>query len=255
MKRTVLLWVTGLALVAPLSAEEIQLRDVRLTHTTGQVTLTLEGVQGTPMIGGEMPLDQGDVIVTGLQGRAELSFDEGTLVRLLPNSVLTLKELTGKKTVLRLRRGVLLARVQFEKDTGQQFSVLTPSTMASVRGTEFVVDQTGARTIIGVLNEGHVAVQAYNFKKHVVMHFNQEVTVNRSAPPGRVQVLTKLYPHKVQMADMRDRIKQLNRSATALSPQQRAMLRAGWKQTQSSSVRPNKPAKAAKRARPTPPNQ
>lgn len=251
MKRSPLVCLIFLLLSTPLFAEEIRLLDIRLTQTTGQVTLMMDGVKGTPLAGAEMPLEQGDVIITGADGKAELSFDEGTLVRLQPNSFLTLREVSDKKTLLRLRRGVILSRVHFEKETGQQFSVLTQSAIASVRGTEFVVDQTGAETWVGVLNEGHVAVQAYNFKRQVIMHFNQEVLVKRGSPPGQAHVLTKLYPHKVQMAEMRDRIKQLHRSETALSPQQRALLRTGWKQTQTAaSAKATKPVKITPGAKP-----
>jgi hypothetical protein len=148
--------------------------------------------------------------------------------------------------VVSLRYGVLLCRVEIDVDGGEEFSVITPAATISVKGTEFAVEHKERKSTIGVLNEGHVLVRVPGFRKEVLMRFNQETIVSKGSPPRDFRVLTQLYPHKVQMGEMRTRIKQLKRHETALTPQQRAMLRAGWKNTNALPPREKSAASAGK---------
>ena len=236
-----------LFLSRPLTAEEVQPLDVWLTNTSGPVTLTLDDAKGSPLLSGDMPLEEGDVIATGPRAAADVAFNERTLVRLLGNSELELRRLTPKKTLLILRTGVLLAKVNYDKGDGQLFHVLTHSAVVSVLGTEFVVEQRGPQTRVGLLNEGHVLVKSPAYKKRVVMRFNQETVVRKGYPPADAGVLQRLYPHKVQMADMRDRIKRLRRHVTEMTPQQKVLLRAGWVKTHGSRPR-RKPSRSSRRS-------
>ena len=82
--------------------------------------------------------------------------------------------------------------MQFEKSDGNQFRVVTPSAIATVRGTELVVEESGVHTRIAVLDEGHVLVTAPGFKKAVMLHFNQETQVTHGLSPQDEHVLDRL---------------------------------------------------------------
>src|SRR5258708_25994365 len=159
--------------------------DVRLTGIQGDVAVTtLDGdVKGPPPSYGALCLEEGDSIRTQAGASAEIAFKDGSLIRLEENTAVHLRRLSPQNTFLALQNGVLLAKVQFEKKEGQQFSVVTPSAVAAVRGTEFVVEETGSITRVGVLDEGHVVVQSPGFKKEIVMHCNQETQVKPGTPP------------------------------------------------------------------------
>src|SRR6185295_1708936 len=108
-------------------------------------------------------LEEGDFIKTGSSSTAEIAIAGGTLLRLEPESAMRFSQLSPKTIELILKSGVLLARVRFDKEAGAQFRVVTPSAIATVRGTEFVIEETGSRARIAVLDEGHVAVTAPHF--------------------------------------------------------------------------------------------
>ncbi len=73
----------------------VQGRVVRLSYVEGHVQV---GSQDAPPIDtavANMPLVQGSTVETGQDGRAELQFEDGSLVRLVPNSRLELTGLSG----------------------------------------------------------------------------------------------------------------------------------------------------------------
>ena len=204
--------------------------DIRLTQTTGQVLITIATgkAKGPPPSVLPFALAEGDLVKTASSSTAEIAFAEGTLIRIGPESALRLKALSPKRIVLVLKSGVLLAKVHFEKSEGSTFQVLTPSALVTVRGTEFVVEESGARARIGVLDEGHVAVTAPGFKKEVVMHFNQETSVTRGLSPRNATVLERLYRHKIQMGQMRERLSDLRKHWETPSAGQLQSIRDAW---------------------------
>jgi hypothetical protein len=96
-------WVLGLAVLAvqmvlltpALHANEAA-RAARLSSVEGQVRI----VQGSTLLADpalvNTPLFEGMQVRTAEDGRAELEFDDGSIVRLAPNSLLTLKALRGQ---------------------------------------------------------------------------------------------------------------------------------------------------------------
>jgi len=96
-------WIAGLAVIAigsvllapPVRADDSATRAARLSYVNGQVRLT----QGSQLLADpalvNTPLFEGTQVVTSEDGRAELEFDDGSVVRLSPNSSLTLSVLRG----------------------------------------------------------------------------------------------------------------------------------------------------------------
>ncbi len=85
----------------------------------------------------EMELDQGAKIKTG-QGQATIVMLEGEVINLQPNSEIELKEISKKKITISQLTGETLNKVS--KISGiTEYTVETPTTVATVRGTEFAV--------------------------------------------------------------------------------------------------------------------
>ena len=112
----------------------------------------------------DIPLEQGDKIRTGKDARAEILMDDGSMVKLEEESELTIKALSAdyqKKSIsasLFLFFGRMLSNVAKFTSRKSRFDVHTPTLVAGVRGTEFIVETTDSeQTDVGVF-DGKVAV-------------------------------------------------------------------------------------------------
>jgi hypothetical protein len=211
--------------------------EARLTQHTGDIIVRSQDnlVKGPPLRN-VTPLNEGDWVFVGRKGFADVSFTNGTLVRLNENTALRLRRIAEKDTLMILAYGTLLSKVQFEKGAGIKFTVLSPNAMATVHGTEFVFEDLGSRAWIGVLDEGHVLAKTRGFKKQVMMHFNQETLVHRGLPPQNAQVLEHLYHYKIEMANIRSRLRGVRKQWKEISVEQRKRLRAAWERSNRSPV-------------------
>jgi hypothetical protein len=104
-------------------------------------------------------LKPGDEVRTRARSRAEIHLGDGILVRLKENTVFKVERLKEKKGVLnvslRLLAGKILLKVAKGLRAGYLVKVHTPTAVAAVRGTMFVVDAQAAKTGVKVL-EGTV---------------------------------------------------------------------------------------------------
>lgn len=118
----------------------------------GDVTVDRGGVSINARMG--MFLTPGDVIRTGEESFATVVFqDDGSRVKLGENALLTLnakrKKLSLKKKLF-LKTGRLWAKVARRR--GTEFQVKTPTSVASVKGTRFIIEeQQGGITWLWVL--------------------------------------------------------------------------------------------------------
>ncbi|TGK00604.1 lipoprotein LipL45 [Leptospira semungkisensis] len=107
-------------------------------------------------------LKEGDKIQTKANAKVDIQFGDGSAVRIAENSSLEFATLAlntqgNTDTRLSLVSGKVFAKVN-KATKDDQFSVITPTAIAGVRGTSFVVDRTKSdRSVVKVL-EGSVAV-------------------------------------------------------------------------------------------------
>jgi hypothetical protein len=86
----------------------------------------------------EMELDTGDSVKTGA-GEATLILQEGEVVHLQPNTEIKLDKISGKSIKLTQSAGETWNKIT--KISGiLEFSIETPNTVATVRGTEFMLN-------------------------------------------------------------------------------------------------------------------
>lgn len=135
--------VLALVLVTPVAVGAAD--DVgRVKVVKGAVTIQ-RGNDRLPATVG-LRLQQGDVIVTGRDGSAGLTFNDDSLISVGPDSVLAVDQFAFDSTThagrfdTSLRQGTLAAvSGKIAKQSPDAMKVRTPSTILGVRGTEFVV--------------------------------------------------------------------------------------------------------------------
>ena len=149
---------------APLAARCADIFSGTLTDLSGEVVLQKEDTGIWLPLKKNMPLQQGDRIKTGPGAGADILLDDGSMIRLGPQTDVILKELAAdfqKKSITAtvfLRLGKLIANVKKISGKDSHFSVHTPTAIAGVRGTQFAVNtKESGETEVGVF-DGLVSV-------------------------------------------------------------------------------------------------
>ena len=138
--RNTLFAIAALALAAPAFANDIGLIKV----SKGSVQIQRGGAKVPAAVGS--PLRASDVIVTGADGSAGITFTDNSLVSVGPNSVFAIEKYSFDSTTHagqfegNLRQGRLAAvSGKMVKQSPESMKIRTPSAVMGVRGTEFVV--------------------------------------------------------------------------------------------------------------------
>ncbi|MCD4732880.1 FecR domain-containing protein [bacterium] len=153
MSRKVLLFL----LIAALAA----LAGAKVTYAVGSVTFYRGGIAYTASL--HTKLSNGDIVRTGDRSKVELTFSDGSIVRLSSNSELTVNRAEssglGTSTVLTCAGGRLWSNViPFKEGGDSSYVVKTPTSTAAVRGTIFRTN-VGADTSTSVrVYDGQVEV-------------------------------------------------------------------------------------------------
>ncbi len=124
-------------------------------------------------------LGPGDTIKTGSGSFASVIFqDDGSRVKLGENAVLTLNVTRKQKKLnkrMRLDKGKLWAKVKKKRDT--EFQINTPTSVASVKGTNFIIEEhVWGETWVWVL-EGRVELS--NGRRNIIINKGQKGTATK----------------------------------------------------------------------------
>ena len=132
--------VSVLAFVAPALANEIG----QIKVAKGAVQVEREGKRMAATVG--MPVRTADVLVTGADGSAGVTFSDNSLVSIGANSVFAIDKYRFDTTTHvgefegSLRKGKLAAvSGKMVRQAPESMKIRTPSSVMAVRGTEFVV--------------------------------------------------------------------------------------------------------------------
>jgi hypothetical protein len=144
------IFLAALAFAAPAFAADIgQVKVAR-----GAVQVEREGKRMNATVG--MPIRTSDVLVTGADGSAGVTFSDNSLVSVGPNSVFAIDKYSFDTTTHAgefegsLRKGKLAAvSGKMVKQSPESMKIRTPSSVMAVRGTEFVVqvDEPAAASV------------------------------------------------------------------------------------------------------------
>ena len=159
-------------------------RTVRLSYIDGQVEI-YEGDQlAFPSAMANMPLVQGMRIVTGPNGRAEVQFEDGSVVRAAPNSSFELTDLTRNEdgstvNVIDALSGLTYYELNAQQD---EYTIgLGPDAITPEQGSSaFRIDLDHPAPMIADMNGN---LQIFNGQTLIVStNANQSVTLNAQDP-------------------------------------------------------------------------
>ena len=128
--------------------------------TKGDVSVIYKGLNSEQVLKPGSPLSNQDKIKTGKNGYIALMYlDDKTVVKMLDNSDLTIMgDRSGNKInkSLDIKYGRVAANVKPQK--GKEFRISTPTSVASVKGTEFAIQSDPSSGDSFTLIEGLIEV-------------------------------------------------------------------------------------------------
>ncbi len=197
--------------------------DARIAETSGDVSI--QPADGSPEVSAEadMPLEDGDRVVVGEGGSAEVALDGGSLITVKANSDLKIEQSDKGDSSFFLAAGALLAKIQ--KLGNHRLKIRTPHAVAAVRGTEFGVEVEGEHSHVGVFDEGKVEVSGGAGGAPELLISNQETSVKQGAGPGHAAQLNRFIARRAAMRAHGRRIAAIKAKWKALPPEQRREMR------------------------------
>lgn len=135
--------------------------DGLINFLTGDVKIVSDGKTVQANVGDK--ISQGMIVKTGDKAIVDIYF-EGSVIRILAKSSVVMKELVKnlqdnkELTELYVENGQVFSKVTRKLTDGEKFRVNTPTAVAGVRGTEFLVSEEGGKSTISCI-EGKVAVK------------------------------------------------------------------------------------------------
>src|SRR5262252_4579372 len=165
---TVLLAITVCMLVASPAFAESQARIVRLSDVQGSVQIDKNSGAGFESAVVNLPITQGTQVRTGDRGRAEVEFEDGSSLRLTPNTTVEFSKLalsdSGKRmSSIHLVQGMAYVNWLGKDDLAVDFS---RETLALSRAAHFRLDTSTQIANLAVF-KGDVDVEGPNGKLSV----------------------------------------------------------------------------------------
>jgi hypothetical protein len=168
-----------------------------MAEFTGEVSIFKAGEKEPFQAEENLPIEAGDTIITGNDSSAEILIDDGSMVTISENTEITFDTLMADyesnliQSSILMRVGRLFANISRFVHGQSSFSVSTPTAVAGVRGTEFVVEAFDSeKTDFGVF-DGELLVEGVDEYGSVID--NSRVTVT---PGTQTQVLRFKRPIK-----------------------------------------------------------
>lgn len=170
-------------------SEDERMKEVIVMKAAGVVKYSEDGATFSKLEKDAI-LKEGYTVRTESDGKAVLSWFDGNLVKISPDTQLKIEKIEynaveGKEVSdFSLEKGRVYARSKTLKGDQSSFAVKTPVAIAGVRGTEFTVNHAkGAASAFQVV-EGTITVEADNKVK--VVNENQQVEVEKDMIFGEV---------------------------------------------------------------------
>ncbi len=193
-----------LTVLCLLTQAQSGLVEAHVTSVRGDVQLLSSARPGAFVIRRNDSVSPGDEIVTGSNGRAVISLSDGSVITVLPNSRVKLKDFRSAHSMRELLEITIgRVRVKIHKLGGKPNPYLlnSPAASIAVRGTEFIVDvQSSGETLVAV-SEGLVEVASLanqNNKRlvapggSVIVRSNGDIGLSIPGPGGELGGRSKI---------------------------------------------------------------
>lgn len=152
-------------------------------------------------------LEEGARVETGPDGRADLAFSKGSIIRINPNSSLVIENMRtlekGRQVEVGLEQGSVLSVVE-RLSPGDDYTVTTPTAIAGVRGTSFRVATDGRQTEVRC-HDGKLSVMRRGGADERVLGANQLVAIEPERAP-EVREIAAQPEENVELETLRERL-------------------------------------------------
>jgi hypothetical protein len=153
----------------------------KFTHVEGKVEVLRGGRFPALSAGVGTLVNVDDIIRTKSDSKAEITFNDGNVVRIAERSRISISEYTvGNRASISMPAGKVEAIVtkarRVSVSGGNRFEIATPNAIAGVRGTDYFVSYAGNITEVFV-KEGEVAVHNLKFPEAPIVVGAGNITV------------------------------------------------------------------------------
>jgi len=172
----------GLGLIGPVARADSHARIVRLSYIDGEVQLDRRDGQGFGRAFLNMPVTEGVSLRTGDGARAEVEFEDGSAIRLVPNTVLnfarlSLRDSGAKVTSVEMQQGD--AYFDIRRKGEDEFNVSAKGQEIQIpKGAEFRLQADPAQLVVAVY---HGELQVSGAGESVRVKKNETLTFNLDA--------------------------------------------------------------------------
>jgi len=160
-----------------------------MTKVSGKVEVSDDGEEWFIAEEGE-PLYEGTMVKTGPAAEVTIAWNSGHTLKLFELASLTVEEARlsprSEKTTLDISRGTIFAKTGKLRSATSNFSVKTPTAIAAVRGTTFMVEVKPDNSSVISLMDGQLEVVGEQVQ--MILQENNSVTVTpgmKQAPEAR----------------------------------------------------------------------
>lgn len=186
-----------------------------INFMTGDVTITTDGNTVKANVGDS--ITQGMVIKTGAKSVVDIHFS-GSVIRVLEKSSVVMKELVKdlesnkELSEFYVENGKLFSKVSRKLVEGEKFKVTSPTAVAGVRGTEFLVEEENGKSRISCV-EGTVAVKEAEKAdtEYVLVEAGKEAELEKGKPVSvsdlKQQNLENIRRIKEEIKELREDIR------------------------------------------------
>lgn len=144
---------------------EVTDRVARISFVSGNVQIKRSEVEDWEKADLNLPITEGDEIVTEVDGRIEIQFNSNTHLRLDGNSTLQIKQLTDGGIAVSLSRGLGSVRLRKFDTEKEFFEIDAPGSTVALQkeGTyKFEAAQSGSLVRIGIRDSGEARIYSSN---------------------------------------------------------------------------------------------
>ncbi|MCS7205848.1 MAG: FecR family protein [Leptospiraceae bacterium] len=171
-------WFLVLVIVFPVYSSSKGL----VVYTKGKSYLTRDGQKKEIQI--RTLIEEKDIITTEKESSLHVQLANGVMIRIGANTKIEfekiLKAIQQYEYKLVLRQGEVLTKIDKQKEKRIQFDVQAPTAIASVRGTEFLMEADNNKTLIAV-NDGSLMVMDINQKERVILNSGEKIIATYEA--------------------------------------------------------------------------
>lgn len=190
MKKITFLMIIALCAIQFTSCKKagpsIVQNDGLVNFITGDVKIVIDGKTVSANVGDK--ITQGMIVKTGTKAIVDIYF-QGSVIRILEKSSVVMKELVKnlsenkELTELYVENGQMFSKVTRKLSQGEKFRVNTPTAVAGVRGTEFLVSEKDGKSTIACI-EGKVVVKesSSDDSSFVEVEAGKEANVEKGKP-------------------------------------------------------------------------